>query len=286
MTFQRGERAHSLSFFFFLFAACSAVTWSNETAVAMLKISRAVYCDPASIKSWNCSACSNSDFEVTALLDGGLENFGLVGVWRKTAVIVAFRGSSNVPNWIENLTFIKGKLSPYLPDVPGVGVHSGFRQGYVSMQKQVHEEVLGLMARLGPSAPVYVTGHSLGAALAGLCSLDLIVSLGLKQTVAYTFGQPRIGDKGFRDYVVSRGSVVWRFVNMRDIVPHLPLDPVMGFFHEPTEMWIEDLTASVIKQCDASGEDPTCSDSFSTNLSVYDHLHYYGVQTSSCAGPF
>ena len=32
--------------------------------------------------------------------------------------------------------------------------------------------------------------------------------------------------------------------------------------------------------CDGSGEDPNCSDSQTLDLSVYDHLHYLGIEES------
>lgn len=40
------------------------------------------------------------------------------------------------------------------------------------------------------------------------------------------------------------------------------------------------LNGTFYKVCDFSGEDPTCSDSLHFALSVYDHLHIMGIETS------
>jgi predicted lipase len=49
-----------------------------------------------------------------------------------------------------------------------------------------------------PGAPIFVTGHSLGGALAVIAALDLKLSLNVKVTV-YTYGQPRVGNAKFSD---------------------------------------------------------------------------------------
>ena len=46
-------------------------------------------------------------------------------------------------------------------------------------------------------AKVMVTGHSLGAAIATHCAVDLFMNVGIKDFELYTFGSPRVGDDAF-----------------------------------------------------------------------------------------
>jgi len=69
---------------------------------------------------------------------------------------------------------------------------------------------------------VYVTGHSLGGALASLAATLLYDSNIATQPIVYTFGQPRTGDY---TYAVGFDSIIktaWRVVHYIDPVPHLP----------------------------------------------------------------
>jgi nuclear pore complex protein Nup85 len=55
---------------------------------------------------------------------------------------------------------------------PQVHVHKGFMHAYSSV-RPVLLQLLGKMVADGKLWRVYVTGHSLGGALATLCALDL-----------------------------------------------------------------------------------------------------------------
>ena len=75
-----------------------------------------------------------------------------------------------------------------------------------------------------PSYQIWVTGHSLGAALAPLASAWLAYyNIAPRQNVIlYTFGSPRVGDYKYalqHDQLVNNS---WRVVNFDDVVPHLP----------------------------------------------------------------
>jgi predicted lipase len=103
---------------------------------------------------------------------------------------------------------------------------------------------------------VVVTGHSLGAALATLCMVDLHEN----NVPAYIwdYGRPRVGSQGFSMLSMQTALASFRHVNQRDTVPHLPLE-AMGFFHAPTEVWNHKTAWHVCSS--TNGEDPSCSDS-------------------------
>ena len=82
--------------------------------------------------------------------------------------------------------------------------------------------------------PVWVCGHSLGAALASLCYARLLHSekdLGedIHLRDCYTYGTPRVGNgdfaSAFEESLVSpidRGVILWRVINHLDVVCRVP----------------------------------------------------------------
>ena len=78
---------------------------------------------------------------------------------------------------------------------------------------------------------LYITGHSLGGAMAGLMAVMIRherkyrKALGRRLRAVYTFGQPMIGDPGFAKACQEDGFLgenVIRYIYDRDIVPRLP----------------------------------------------------------------
>lgn len=69
----------------------------------------------------------------------------------------------------------------------------------------------------------FVTGHSLGAALATLATADLVNSGAASRAGMYSFAGPRTGDLAFAAEFNRRVAVGWRIVNTEDIVTTVPL---------------------------------------------------------------
>jgi triacylglycerol lipase len=145
-------------------------------------------------------------------------------------VILAFRG-----------TEVKGAFSRILHDIladsralpvdcgPLGKLHRGFRDALdeVWAGPAPHPSLRDLLARLDPTGRrhVWLTGHSLGAAVATLAAQRQGRVQGL-----YTFGSPRVGDARF---AAGFHVPAWRFVNHQDVVPHLPprLSPFFPYGH-------------------------------------------------------
>jgi hypothetical protein len=124
--------------------------------------------------------------------------------------IVAFRGTADLRNW---LTDLDCELVPVL----NFRVHRGFYQALQAVE-------LDLDASLGAAQEtrLWVTGHSLGGALAKLWAL-WAAGRGHDVAGVYTFGQPRVGDASFAafyDSVLKAQS--FRVVHADDIVPRVP----------------------------------------------------------------
>ncbi len=82
---------------------------------------------------------------------------------------------------------------------------------------------------------LYITGHSLGAALSTHAVAHLM-HYGIKADLFYNLGSPRVGDAKFHDWFTrTYGRFVGRITHHQDPVPHLPLE-AMGFQHLHNEV--------------------------------------------------
>ncbi len=147
-------------------------------------------------------------------------------------VVIAFRGSSSVRDWITDLDARKREL--FFLDVE---IHEGFAAAYQSVKAEI---LAFLLAQHGK--PIIITGHSLGGALAMLCAFDVHGLAHLHNV--YTFGQPRCGDARFAEcYNAELQLLTFRLVNNLDIVPRLP-GALLGFRHAGTEVFLDALGES------------------------------------------
>lgn len=139
------------------------------------------------------------------------------------AFICALRGTDSTAEWISDA---RALLDP-CPFLPTASTHRGFTRIYQSMRV----DALSLgdeLARIGrDKAPVIVTGHSLGAALATLAAADV----GGVDLV--TWAGPRVGDDRFAEMAASRLASNTRIVNTPDLVPNVPLRlfPAFPYMH-------------------------------------------------------
>ena len=53
------------------------------------------------------------------------------------------------------------------------------------------------MMKKYPNSKISITGHSLGAAIATHCAVDLMANYNIRNFTLYTYGSPRVGDKTF-----------------------------------------------------------------------------------------
>jgi hypothetical protein len=141
-----------------------------------------------------------------------------------------------------------------------------------------------LMLTKNPGATVFVTGHSLGAAVALHAAVDIIRTTGAHVHL-YNYGEPRVGNPAFAAWAAATLTEgrQFRVTHARDPVPHLPpLD--FGFIHTPHELWYDNNGNTTWRDCkdSSTAEDPTCSDSV-LPIDVEDHLLYLGICTEcSC----
>ncbi|CAH0474748.1 unnamed protein product [Peronospora belbahrii] len=213
------------------------------------------------------------------VVEDAKDNFqGLVGYSElHDALIVAFRGSMDVTNWLDNLTFLKARAYPKFPSVM---VHEGFYWAYRSVAPQV-VSTLHKLRKKYPNASVMVTGHSLGGAVASICAFELEHIEKMPVKVLYTFGSPRVGNTNFSARLRNASMKVYRVTHFNDVVPHLP-PTWTGFEHTSEEIFYDQFSTTYRKCSETNGEDPTCSNTCSpfSCTSIVDHLTYLNITMS------
>ncbi|CEF69683.1 Lipase, class 3 family-containing protein [Strongyloides ratti] len=156
---------------------------------------------------------------------------------------------------------------------------------------------------------VYVTGHSLGGALAALCAIRIQLEniRNSSDIFLYTFGEPRVGSASFAFKFDELIPNSWRIVHALDVVPHLPpcgkeaessllkkffgkssqpCDPTLldEPYHHGTEIWYPNGMGEGDTFVECTGtpknEDFECSDQYKFDIAKFkvyaeDHRHYF-----------
>jgi predicted lipase len=150
-------------------------------------------------------------------------------------IIVSFRGSKNIINFIDDFNF--PHTDYVVPGCDSCAVHSGFLSSYNSIRTQVMDNLFKLYSKY-PQATLLIAGHSLGGAQATFAALD--AQLAGYRSNLYSYGCPRIGNKNFANFVNSKiTGVNIRTVYLEDPVPNLP--PIsFQFYHGGTEVHFYD----------------------------------------------
>ncbi|GMR59635.1 hypothetical protein PMAYCL1PPCAC_29830, partial [Pristionchus mayeri] len=93
------------------------------------------------------------------------------------------------------------------------------------------------LANKYPGYKLLITGHSLGGSFASLATVHILVNnlFPAPQTIFYSFGEPRTGNKEFADLIDSL-TVSFRIVHDKDVIPHVPFVHVMEYQHHKYEV--------------------------------------------------
>lgn len=192
------------------------------------------------------SSFLKSEFEKICFLDNETTDTQ-VAIWRDSSrkrLVIAFRGTEQV-RWKDLRTDLMLVPTGLNPERIGgdfkkeVQVHSGFLSAYDSVRTRILsliELATGYSYDGGEELSkwhVYVTGHSLGGALATLLALELsssqLAKRGNISVTMYNFGSPRVGNRNFADVYNQKVKDSWRLINRRDIIPTIPR--LMGYCH-------------------------------------------------------
>ncbi len=194
----------------------------------MAYMSSIAYDSVASINAWNCPRCSKYPLiNVKAFSNSTGDIQGFTGYSTSlNAIILSFRGSASIQNWIINLSTT---MVAY-PHCANCKIHNGFSTAWNLAKGFVNPQIQALRA-LHRDAPIYITGHSLGGAIAAVSAADIKTTFG-NIAALYTFGEPRVGNAEFAAYFPSVIASN-RVIHYADLVPHVPPSS-FGFQHEST----------------------------------------------------
>ena len=157
-------------------------------------------------------------------------------------IVIAFKGTASIRNWITDAEFERTALiSGMYGSVSRV--HKGFEAAFSSILQPLIEALGGCgIFNAIHCKPLFITGHSLGGALAVLAALELQRN-GFRILQVYTFGQPRVGNADFKSLYETRaglGAKTFRLVFQEDVVPRIPHLPAWHdpYRHVGTEVFI------------------------------------------------
>ncbi|WP_082828677.1 lipase family protein (plasmid) [Tistrella mobilis] len=179
--------------------------------------------------------------------EGGRDSFAIsvsggaaYGVLLQDFIFVGFRGTTNVADWSINL-FGLGRtgllkcplqtefyLRRYYYPMPraDVRVHAGFYRVSQALRRPVHDEIDKLQKkyreRHDKEPRIFLTGHSLGGALA------LLSGIWIEHEAVYTFGMPRVCEG---DLVSELPPCHYRYELEGDPVTKVPFE-WLGFRHD------------------------------------------------------
>ncbi len=131
--------------------------------------------------------------------------------------VLAFRGTQ--PKKFED---INADIRVYKSSLKEGKIHAGFQDAY----QEVEDEIVKIFLKNEEwNWPLYITGHSLGGALATIATQNLEHKIKSQIAACYTFGSPRVGNK---QYERNIKAPFYRVVHSTDIVT---LVPSIGYVH-------------------------------------------------------
>lgn len=141
--------------------------------------------------------------------------FGFV-LTSKAASIIIFRGTQRTTEWIGDILLFQKNYEGFANSK----IHSGFANIYKDLAQQTRE----IANQLNPSVLCYVSGHSLGSALATLAAVDLALKVPkLKEQIRlYTYAGPRVGNSNFAQMHSQIVPNSYRIFNLADSIPLSP----------------------------------------------------------------
>ena len=148
------------------------------------------------------------------------------------AIVVAFRGSQTpdtldgLKDWLltnanDLLILPEGRIGT---DFVAAGVGARFHRGFLEALAEIWDPLFAAVdgAMKAKERPLWVTGHSLGGALALLAAWRLQRSF-IPVHQVYTFGAPMIGNAlAAEAFHAEFANKIFRYVDEEDLIPLLP----------------------------------------------------------------
>lgn len=142
---------------------------------------------------------------------------------KEDVIVVVFRGTNEIKDWYFNTDI---RLHP--------SEHGNFHRGFWDAYAEVRKSIVDKIKQSKPKY-VWITGHSLGGAMAMCCAYDLEANEGIRISGLVTFGQPKLADIGVAKYFSSGlSSRYLAFINDRDPI----CEPAPGCYPCGNGIWL------------------------------------------------
>ncbi|KAL2808677.1 Alpha/Beta hydrolase protein [Aspergillus granulosus] len=161
-------------------------------------------------------------------------------------IVVAFRGTYSIANTIVDLSAYPQEYVPYPegndtdtndrpPTCADCFVHAGFLNAWRTTRSTILETISAARDQY-PDYELTLVGHSLGGAVAALAATEM--KLRGWNPVVTTFGEPRVGNKAFNEYLDtvfdldSVDAADWKFRRVTHVNDPVPLVPLQEWGYE------------------------------------------------------
>ncbi len=194
-------------------------TYKPSIAFLMAQVSAASY-ESDKAKLGETLSTLGLTLDPISIKDSNTGTQGLLA-YNNDMVIVAFRGTEDFKDWLGNAQLWENEIKNGPACDQKVRVHQGFNDAINSVTKD--GKLYARITELQQSGrQFYITGHSLGGALATLMAYLTTDNNAIRIDGLYTFGQPPVGNQGFRQcFNAKLLEKTFRFVNYKDVVPRL-----------------------------------------------------------------
>lgn len=219
-------------------------SYDQLTSIYCSQISEVAYWDSIQVEKLHKQVCEkypndNHNWELIDFKDKKSHTQALL--WgNKNFLMVAFRGTepSKIKDWISDAKFWNYESNPSsneeFANMPAG--HGGFRNSLISLitKKKLFEKIDKIILRCSSDIdksnfPIYLTGHSLGAAISQLF-VEPLNYRGYNFSGAYHFAPPLAVSCNVNDYMKTKyGDKIYDIVNYKDYVPRAGRNGVAHF---------------------------------------------------------
>ncbi|EAR91195.2 lipase family protein (macronuclear) [Tetrahymena thermophila SB210] len=259
----------------------SSFQYDIEVAERLSAYSLASYCSHSNLKNWSCGkTCERVEpLKDIKTFENEKEIFYMIGYSKKEdAIVIATRGTLpwSIQNWLTDLSISKVDYQ----NCKKCQVHQGFYEAFQSIFDSLKIQFIKMRKQYQYSK-IYITGHSLGGALATLLVPEIYkLNNNMPVDAFITQGSPRIGNQQFSLWFAQNNNfskISARITLNKDPVVQLPAYSFpFSFKHIGNEVFYSDAsTKHQYTKC-LKPEDQSCSFGVYFATNVIDHQSYFG----------
>lgn len=139
-------------------------------------------------------------------------------------LFIVFRGTRTPLEWFRNSEIKQTTFDSLGRGNTTQGFSRIFTALWSSIEQILSQENINTLDNNGnPTLNIFITGHSLGGALATLCAAKVKDEYKNPRPILYTFASPRVGDLEFASKFQDLQIQSFRIANTEDIVSTVPL---------------------------------------------------------------